>query len=105
MMAPLGPVLEIVGKLRSTKSACCLKQKDTRSRVTEKPAENQGPPSLTELTEEIAQGSWDPRQTLTCEIPQLCQQLRSLSHHLWAPNKEVAYKSSGVINHVSPTYY
>lgn len=29
MMAPLGPVLEMVGKLRSTKSACCLEQKDT----------------------------------------------------------------------------
>lgn len=26
-MAPLGPVLEIVGKLRSTKSACCLDRK------------------------------------------------------------------------------
>ena len=49
MMAPLGPVLEMVGKLRSTKSACCLEQKDTHR--AERPkgsycARNQGPAQL-----------------------------------------------------------
>ena len=34
-----------------------------------------------------------PRGILTCGIPQLCWQLRSLSHHLWAPTRKL------LINH------
>ena len=102
-MAPLGPVLEMVGKLRSTKPACCLEQKDTFR--AERPkgsycASNQGPAPLHGICQGQAHRTHraPPRGILTCGIPQLCWQLRSLSRHLWAPTRKLLINHWGVIN-------
>ena len=56
-MAPLGPVLEIVGKLRSTKSACCLEQRQSGGAGRAAPGWELRPPStLTLVGQESQQG-------------------------------------------------